>query len=68
MNILKEDLTFKWFDICVEILMDWSRATGMSYEEINIWLFVIIQPLLIIVFMIAWMREVYKRNKTISLS
>ncbi len=39
----------KWvdetFDFCVELLIDSARFLGISYEEINVWLFVIIWPL-----------------------
>ena len=38
------------FRICVYILVDLAELIGISYEAINIWIFVIIQPLLIIVF------------------
>ena len=33
---------------CIWILEEWSRYLGISYEAINVWLFIIIQPLLII--------------------
>lgn len=39
----------KWvdetFDFCVELLIDTARFLGISYEEINVWLFVVIWPL-----------------------
>ena len=39
----------KWvdrtFDFCVELLVDSARFLGISYEEINVWLFVVIWPL-----------------------
>ena len=39
----------KWadetFDFCVELLIDSARFLGISYEEINVWLFVVIWPL-----------------------
>lgn len=33
---------------CIWILEEWSKQLGISYEAINVWLFMIIQPLLII--------------------
>lgn len=35
------DATFDW---CVYLLVDAASFLGISYEEINIWLFVIILP------------------------
>tara|TARA_Y100000389_G_scaffold203212_1_gene250923 strand:+ start:5047 stop:5286 length:240 start_codon:yes stop_codon:yes gene_type:complete len=34
---------------CIKLLRDLSAYSGWSYEEINVWLFIIIQPTLIIV-------------------
>ena len=45
------------FKICVYILVDLADLIGISYEAINIWIFVIIQPLLILIFFILWRRE-----------
>ena len=36
------------FDICVAILYWISDVTGLTYKEANIWIFVIIHPLLTI--------------------
>lgn len=39
----------KWvdrtFDFFVELLVDSARFLGISYEEINVWLFIVIWPL-----------------------
>ena len=52
------------FRICVYILVDLSEIIGISYEAINIWIFVIIQPLLILIFFILWRKEKNRnRNK-----
>ena len=50
------------FRICVYILVDLAELIGISYEAINIWIFVIIQPLLIIIFFVLWRKE-KNRNK-----
>ena len=50
------------FRLCVYILVDLSEIIGISYEAINIWIFVIIQPLLILIFFILWRKE-KKRNR-----
>lgn len=34
------------FDWCVEILEYTARLLNMSYEEVNIWLFCIIEPII----------------------
>jgi len=50
------------FRVCVYILVDLSEIIGISYEAINIRIFVIIQPLLILIFFILWRKE-KKKNK-----
>lgn len=32
------------FDLCVLILQNMAIALGMTYQEINIWIFVILEP------------------------
>ena len=48
---------FNWCVLVLEIMAD---LTGMSYELINILIFVIFQPLLIVVFFYLWRRETKK--------
>ena len=48
---------FNWCVLVLEIMAD---LTGMSYELINILIFVILQPLLIVVFFYLWRREIKK--------
>jgi len=48
---------FNWCVLVLEIMAD---LTGMSYELINILIFVILQPLLIVVFFYLWRRETKK--------
>lgn len=38
----------KTFDWCVQILIYWANAFGITYKEINVWAFVIIWPILTI--------------------
>lgn len=33
-------------DFCVQLLIDAGALFGMSYEEINIWFFIVFEPLL----------------------
>jgi len=53
---------FNWCVLVLEIMAD---LTGMSYELINILIFVIFQPLLIVIFFYLWRRET-KRYRGIS--
>ena len=49
-----------FFIWCVLILKKIAELTGMSYELINILIFVILQPLLIFIFFYLWRREKHK--------
>ena len=44
------DATFRY---CVVLLVNVAKVLGISYETLNIWVFIIIQPLLI-VFLLGW--------------
>ena len=46
-----------FFNWCVLVLEIMAEATGMSYELINILIFVILQPLLILIFFYLWIRQ-----------
>jgi len=51
---------FNWCVLVLEIMAD---LIGMSYELINILIFVILQPLLIMIFFYLWRREIKKYRK-----
>jgi len=53
------DNLFKW---CCDCISYYAKLTGYTYEEMNIILFVILQPVLIILFVTLFIRERYKRN------
>jgi len=43
------------FDYCVELLIIGARAVGMTYEEINVWFFIVFEPIVfVIVLLYAW--------------
>ena len=44
------------FWLCVELLQSLSKYSGLTYQEINVWLFVIIHPLITLLFFILWVR------------
>jgi hypothetical protein len=48
------------FDACVEFLRWLGDVVGLSYKEINIWIFVIIEPIIFIL-MLVWIIRL--RNK-----
>lgn len=37
------------FDWCVQVLIYWANILGITYKEINVWVFVIIWPILTII-------------------
>jgi hypothetical protein len=37
------------FNLCVNLLIDWAKMLGMSYKEINIYIFCIIEPIIFLV-------------------
>ena len=39
----------KTFDFCVLLLIEIAKLMGITYEEINVWLFVIILPIVLII-------------------
>ncbi len=49
--------TFKW---CVNLLRKYAHKWNMTYEELNVWLFCIIEPLIfffmIVVIFVQWRR------------
>ena len=54
------------FDWCVNVLVYWAGILGITYEEINVWVFVIIWPVLTIVLMgmiVAQQRTIKKLSK-----
>ena len=50
------------FDFCVKLLIDAARFFGITYEEINVWIFVVIWPLLSLVLFAEVIRLRIKRN------
>jgi len=48
------------FNWCVKVLEWIGNVTGMGYELANIVIFVIVQPSLILLFFVLWLRA---RNK-----
>ena len=52
------------FKVCVIVLVDLANLIGISYEAINIIIFVFLQPALILFFFILWRKE-RRKNKVV---
>lgn len=50
------------FNFCVHILYVGAHFCGMTYQEINIWLFVVIHPLITLA-LFVWLIIALKKNK-----
>ena len=50
------------FKICFIVLVDLAELLGLSYEALNIIIFIIVQPALIVFFFILWRVE-KRKNK-----
>ena len=53
----------EFFNFCVHILKVGADFCGMTYQEINIWLFVIIHPLLTLILLILLIITLNKNRK-----
>ena len=51
------------FWACVRLLQMWGNWTGLGYNLLNILIFIILQPLLILLFFILWRIEVFRRKR-----
>jgi len=51
------------FDLCVEILIYISKIFNISYEEANIWIFVIIEPIIFFIMLLYIIHLLKKINK-----
>lgn len=53
------DIVFNW---CVRLLDDWATFFGITYEEINIWVFIVIWPIVTLA-MAAWIVLLLRQNQ-----
>ena len=51
-----------YFSWCVQLLYDMSAWIGITYEELNVWVFVVIHPL-ITVCLVYWVFTLRRRLK-----
>ena len=50
------------FWTCVEILKVWGDASGLGYNLLNILIFILLQPALILLFLTLWLLERNRRG------
>jgi hypothetical protein len=54
------------FDWCVQVLVYWANVLGITYKEINVWVFVVIWPIVTIVLILViflQQRKIQKLSK-----
>jgi len=51
------------FDWCVNVLVYWAGVLGITYKEINVWVFVIIWPVLtaLMIFVIIMQQRIIRQ-------
>ena len=52
------------FRYCVVLLVNIAKVLGISYEALNIWVFIIIQPMIIVVLLI-WALRLQRKVKKV---
>ena len=52
------------FRYCVVLLVNMAKVIGISYEALNIWVFIIVQPLIILLLFI-WVIRLRRRNRKV---
>jgi hypothetical protein len=55
------------FDWCVILLADLAKLAGVTYEEINIWIFLVIWPLVTLM-LIVWNAALSLKYRKLKLS
>ena len=58
------ELIYFVFKVCVIVLVDLANLIGISYEAINIIIFIFLQPALILLFFVLWRKE-RRKNKIV---
>ena len=56
-------MTDQIFDWCVNVLVYWAGILGVTYKEINVWVFVILWPIATIILgiIILWQRRIIRK-------
>lgn len=56
------DIVNQLFQFCVNVMHTLAHLTGFTYKEINAIVFLIIQPMLVILFFLLWRYEKIKNR------
>ncbi len=49
---MKQKTANRLFDICANWLVRWADRLGITYEAINVWIFLVIWPIFTIILMV----------------
>lgn len=62
--IILDSFMNRLFDLCVDIMIYWAKLSGMTYKEINIWIFCIIEPIIFLIMLgvIIAQNNIIKKN------
>ena len=52
------------FRYCVVLLVNIAKVLGISYEALNIWVFIIIQPLIILI-LLGWVLKLRRKIRKV---
>ena len=55
-----EQIINQIFDYCVDLLVVSARHVGMTYEEINVWFFIVFEP---IIFALVALYAIHQRKQ-----
>lgn len=64
--IFLDSLINRLFDLCVDMLSDMASTVGMTYKEINIWIFCIIEPIVFLLLIGAVLMQKHIINQYIT--
>tara|TARA_X000000950_G_C13509815_1_gene495254 strand:+ start:301 stop:480 length:180 start_codon:yes stop_codon:yes gene_type:complete len=56
------DIVNQLFQFCVNVMYALAHLTGFTYKEINAIVFLIIQPMMVILFFLLWRYEKIKNR------
>jgi hypothetical protein len=63
---MEADMMDQIFDWCVNVLVYWAGIFGITYKEINVWVFVILWPIftIILVTIILWQQRMIRHLRS----
>jgi hypothetical protein len=64
--MILDSLINRLFDLCVDMLSYMASTVGMTYKEINIWIFCIIEPIIFLLLIGAVLMQKHIINQYIN--